>query len=106
MQDDEKVNLGTSEEQYWRVSSKNETYVLRAQTGAEAAKVARALKGEIFAASITKVEEIDEMAYIAAKVTELEKRVEHVGDIYGMVACLLIITIISTFIAVFLSFRI
>ena len=101
MQDDEKVNLGTAKEQYWRVSGKNWTYVVRAQTEAEAAKMVRALKGEMVAMGITKVEEVDEITYIALKVAELEKSVQHVGDIYGMVACLLIITIVSTLIAVF-----
>ena len=102
MQDDEKLNLGTAEEQYWRVSGKKGTYVVRAQTEAEAEKMARTLKYDMFATGITKIEKVDEMTYIAVKVTELEKSVQHVGDIYGMVACLLIITIISTFIAIFL----
>jgi len=91
-----------AEERYWKVSSGNGAIVVRAKAEAEAQEMARLRHLEMFPTGVTKIEEINEMTYIAAKVTELENSVRHVNDTFAMVACLLIFTIVSTLIAVFL----
>jgi len=91
------VYLGTAEEQCWRVSGKKGTYVVRAQTEAEAGEMARTLKYDIFATGITKIEGIDEMTYTIAKVAELEKSVWHIEKVVYLLVFVIAITLIAAF---------
>jgi hypothetical protein len=98
------------EKRYWKVSGTYKTgvgnaiykvsMIISAETEADAEKRAMATKSFT---TITEIKETDALTYIAAKVTALEKKTEHIGDIYGLVICLIIFIVIINIIGLFVK---
>ena len=54
-------------------------------------------------AKATRAEEIDPIVYWIENLEKLEKKTEHVGDIYGLIICLIIFIVIINIIALFVK---
>ena len=92
-----------AEGRYWKVLGAKEAVVVRAKTEAEAQEIARTSHFDQFRMGVTKVEEINEMTYTLAKLTELESSVRHINERSSFALCFIAIL---TFIIIFMAFRI
>jgi len=94
---------------YWRIiavslfkkpSSQNMlSLIIRGRTEEEAITKVKSENLIRFDYSIIKIEEVKATEYLLAVVADIENRTHHIGDTYGMVACLLFLTIISIIIS-------